>query len=358
MSDHNLRNPKNNKTATFYMDTGMWQTEDYKSYAYPEVRELGYYPSHELVPAGKGRMRVRRDTDKQRLEEWQEETVQLDSGVYLSGNGVKLVDTVAAIIGLRPRNTQSAPITGKYKALSMVLANAVWRNCDRSEGFHAYKCSNMWTKADPWNPQEITFSNLHGTHGVTPRLIKHGLLREKVGYRNPETGAAYVSRYRVLPDLTFLIERCGVGINDVRRDRQLDEVLYVRTAVKEGGDFRTGHKADYPYVRSAHTLRMRQELKRYAKAIEGYDIHVPGRPVPRDQYSRVYRVFQEDNGFWEHGGRHVAVWQKLPKKVRLMGTINGQPLVELDYCGNHVKLLYASVGVWYDGDPTGVSYQS
>lgn len=57
-------------------------------------------------------------------------------------------------------------------------------------------------------------------------------------------------------------------------------------------------------------------------------------------------------GTWERGGRlYGASWQNLPQEARLGLTINGEPVVELDYRAIQPSMLYAQKGLSLDFDP-------
>ena len=82
-----------------------------------------------------------------------------------------------------------------------------------------------------------------------------------------------------------------------------------------------------------------EELKRYDKKLKRFVV----------EYSidlskkRVYRVFSNEN--WKHGGRiYGAWWHGCPKELRKYITIDGEPVVELDFSSIHVLLLYAHLG--------------
>jgi hypothetical protein len=62
------------------------------------------------------------------------------------------------------------------------------------------------------------------------------------------------------------------------------------------------------------------------------------------------RIF--NNGRFDHGGRfYGGWWQEIPSGYRRQITINGEPTIEADYSGYHARLLYASKGLDYLGDP-------
>lgn len=63
------------------------------------------------------------------------------------------------------------------------------------------------------------------------------------------------------------------------------------------------------------------------------------------------RIF---HGSFDRGGRHYAdgqSWQNMPSVSRLALRIDGEPVVEWDYKGNHAHILYARAGAPMPSDP-------
>jgi hypothetical protein len=60
------------------------------------------------------------------------------------------------------------------------------------------------------------------------------------------------------------------------------------------------------------------------------------------------RVFTSDA---KHHGRFYCPAQNIPGSARLMSTINGEQVIELDFCSMHVSLAYARCGGKMDGYP-------
>ena len=64
--------------------------------------------------------------------------------------------------------------------------------------------------------------------------------------------------------------------------------------------------------------------------------------------NRMRRIFNID---WEHGGRfYHAPHITLPSACRKTMLINGEPTVELDYSGLHIRMLYNEIGIDYRGE--------
>jgi hypothetical protein len=50
-------------------------------------------------------------------------------------------------------------------------------------------------------------------------------------------------------------------------------------------------------------------------------------------------------------GRAYAWFQNLPSYARRSMTINGEPVVEIDYSAMHCTILYNTVGIKFADDP-------
>jgi len=111
-----------------------------------------------------------------------------------------------------------------------------------------------------------------------------------------------------------------------------------------------------------HVESMRKALVAYNNLLRKSYIAIPNYPkegitkenglkVSYNENNKfVRRVF--NNGSFKDGGRfYGGFWQNIPKEWRLRIGINGWPIVEHDYSGLHIKLLYAKENIMYKEDP-------
>jgi len=69
------------------------------------------------------------------------------------------------------------------------------------------------------------------------------------------------------------------------------------------------------------------------------------------KYKHLHRVFTDN---LKLGGRYYGpMWQMLSEELRKHLLIDGYPVVELDYSGLHIRMLYHLEGMDYTGDPYG-----
>jgi hypothetical protein len=92
------------------------------------------------------------------------------------------------------------------------------------------------------------------------------------------------------------------------------------------------------YRDTASTMRMRQKLDEINKALAAADIS-------DNVVAPLVRIFNRN---FERGGRFYAQgggWQSMKKEARRRITIDGEPVVEIDYKTLHPAILYAQAGI-------------
>ena len=83
------------------------------------------------------------------------------------------------------------------------------------------------------------------------------------------------------------------------------------------------------------------------KKLAGYEDKEPVIRL-RLNSKHVYRVFNDGDRTFSHGGRYYGAWWiGCQSELRKYITLNGNPTVELDYSGIHIHLLYALEGINY-----------
>ena len=122
-------------------------------------------------------------------------------------------------------------------------------------------------------------------------------------------------------------------------------------------DLRDEDKKPLPYEKTEVTIRMEEDLKLINRTLEKYPIllHITDEEywlmttkMKRDankgvaDFTRkfVKRVF--NNGSWTQGGRfYGGWWQNIPRECRQFIRIGDKDVVECDYSGLHINILYA-----------------
>lgn len=80
----------------------------------------------------------------------------------------------------------------------------------------------------------------------------------------------------------------------------------------------------------------------YNKRLESHEIRLNGEVIPPVVFSMT-RIFND--GVFTRGGRYYSTFQGFKSQLRLLLTIDGEPVVEVDYKGLHPSLLYQRAGL-------------
>jgi hypothetical protein len=165
-------------------------------------------------------------------------------------------------------------------------------------------------------------------------LIEHEKMRP--GHRG------FQSRFRAAPDLLKALSAVEVQYKPL-------ELIVLRDA--------DGNPVDYRDNRE--TRAMRRRLTELNEGLLSQQIGLRGRIIREGDeldnggraQAQLHRVFHRGN--FDLGGRfYGGHWQNLPKEGgRDQITINGQPTIEVDYRGMHIRLLYQEAGKPMPTDP-------
>ncbi len=88
----------------------------------------------------------------------------------------------------------------------------------------------------------------------------------------------------------------------------------------------------------------------YNRRLESHEIRLNGEGIPPVIFS-LTRIFND--GVFTRGGRYYSTFQGLKSQLRLLLTIDSEPVVEVDYKGLHPSLLYQRAGL---SEPTEDAY--
>lgn len=196
------------------------------------------------------------------------------------------------------------------------------------------------------------YYKLHIRQVVVPivdALAECGFLEQEIGhYSRLSKGSSHMSRMRARPSLITLI----AGKHSIRpltiRKWPDTECIVLRRS-----DSATGRQKDAPYADNPLTKRMRRDVTAYNNLIDASRIEGPWRPATSgtgidhtQKFTR--RIFNDGN--WTTGGRFYGPWwQTIPSHQRLEISVDGRPVIEWDYSGLHIVLLYGQHGIDYWG---------
>jgi hypothetical protein len=230
-----------------------------------------------------------------------------------------------------------------------LLADLAYHHLDGSpgEGRVVRRAKSQLGKRSRYHPPFFTRS--------FPKLLddldSFGYLKQKRGKFSgiPERS----TRTTIKPGAKFieLIEKHKITFEDLAVDAA-EEVIILKRA--KSGYWDEGGQIEYDDTPT--TLRLRDEVRELNSFLEEADIKfdqsIHDRPVDV-RARRLFRYFAR--GDFKSGGRLFrGFWENLPKRARLLGvSIEGEPVVELDYSQLNPMLAYAMVGC---SPPSGDAY--
>lgn len=162
-------------------------------------------------------------------------------------------------------------------------------------------------------------------------LNEFGFIEHHIGFYSKQKSK--LSRMRAAPKLIDLIfNEYSFKYEMIQRPENTEVII-----------LRDKDKNDIEYTDNPPTEKMRADLNQYNTLLMNADIVIPSVAYP-DPFTR--RVFNDGN--FLHGGRYYGgEWQRINSDERAQIKLNGSPVVELDYSGLHIVLLYAVKGIDY-----------
>ena len=187
----------------------------------------------------------------------------------------------------------------------------------------------------PMHPTKWTRSRYRRTTSGMPRIIKRML------------DAGYIGR-KVMPRSAKQVSRIWCSLRLLKLFSSLPLPAYhpVELIV-----LRDANRRLQDYSETKHTRTLRKQLKGINRINGRAVIRFKSRPVQ----AKLHAVYNKD---FTRGGRlytsRLDHFQGLKGCERRRLTINGEPVVELDFSGSHPHLLYAMEGLQLEGDPYGL----
>lgn len=131
-------------------------------------------------------------------------------------------------------------------------------------------------------------------------------------------------------------------INEVNQDHEFSTDLNKQHQEKPGGQ-----PGAEPFIRGCFRLGCQCE---WLDTLSLRPIRIAASQVQARLDTSMVRIFN-NSSFGEGGRFYRSEIQGLPKAIRSEVRIDGEPSVELDYSGLHIRLLYALAGQQYQDDP-------
>ena len=199
--------------------------------------------------------------------------------------------------------------------------------------------------------QSSRYSALFFSVGILPKVVdylKDNGYIDHHGHRHDKKNPAKSrqSRMRATSKLIDLVQdQYNVDLSMISRHKD-EEVIILRDKKKK----------DIEYEDTPDTIRMRDNLNKINEWLE-YSIillevtdeelkELQGRLKRKIDFTdkRLRRIF--NNGSFEQGGRfYGGWWQNIPREYRKFIRVEGKDVVEVDYSGFHINMLYAMDGL-------------
>lgn len=187
-------------------------------------------------------------------------------------------------------------------------------------------------------------------------LVSNGYVEHILGFQNTkDPSKSRVSRMRATPKLVRIFRDEYQVAEPMIRHNPDEQVIILRDA---------GEK-DIEYQDTPEIIQMRENVHLINKNLEKHAILLFVKDTELEKLQkrlnrklnfsdkRVRRIF--NNSSWYQGGRFFGGWwQNVPREYRKYIRINGKDVVECDYSGLHINMLYVQSGL---AMPAGDVYQ-
>ena len=240
----------------------------------------------------------------------------------------------------------------RKNALRAVLLNLYEKWETDPDCFMMFRRDKAWySKTAPrYNPNGITRTVINAVDD----LIALGYVEYHPGhYDRSGQGRSHISRIRATKKLIEFLEH-----RHSFQGLEFDISLHTECIILRDHDPNLHLKHDIDYRDTPRTRVMRMRLHHYNNLLRGTHIDIPGFPLAgiRTDSGRMLKINRRDkfvrrvfsNGTWDDGGRYYGGWwQRIPSEWRQKIEMNGLPIVEVDYSGLHIVLLYHMEGIDY-----------
>jgi hypothetical protein len=199
---------------------------------------------------------------------------------------------------------------------------------------------------DRYNPNKA--SRLIAT--VVDSMKQKGYLEDHTGfYDRTHKGKSRLSRMRATDKLIPLMTKYGIKNDYIQKSPKTECIIQ-----------RNKDKKETDYVDTRAIIKIRKSLNAYNNLLRSTFIDIPDNALKEYEKSAsakgevkinlnekfIKRIF--NNSSWDDGGRfYGGWWQRIPRELRQKVRINHDPVIEIDYSGLHIILLYANDGIDY-----------
>lgn len=161
------------------------------------------------------------------------------------------------------------------------------------------------------------------------------VLAEEAVFKERRTVVVPTSRFRQL-----------VAAHEV----SLADILHLQgreTIELWAGSRRSGHKTPVDYADCLEADTLRTQMAEINRVLNSADIRLDGRQIGPVHLVRKFRIEGPEDAptFDRHGRLYGGFWEDLPKEQRHLLTIDGEPVVDLDFASMFIQLAYCRQGL-------------
>lgn len=240
--------------------------------------------------------------------------------------------------------------------MKVVLLNLYWTHHLSPERWVGYSRDNNRYGMDfRYNRQRI---EVHPLIKVVDGLERFEYVTPGMFYSSRKPGEGRCSRMRATKKLIKLLEENYAFTIDVvgrhpheevifQKDKNKELVWYddnhetpgMRKFLNEYNEFLQKTYIDVDYKGFVHKRKL---VKKSAEYLDKLPTHLHFDLTKR----KMRRIFN-NNSFTQGGRFYGGFWMEMPSDLRLRLIINQQKVVEADYSGIHIHLLYSKIGIDY-----------
>jgi hypothetical protein len=208
-----------------------------------------------------------------------------------------------------------------YKHVKIVIENIIKTKIGFSVSLRKGSLSRIPKRYNP-NGYKHYSMNL-----VLNYLNDHNYIEIHKGFYNEKISMQ--TRVTPKPKIKKLIKKIGITKAQITLDRNIERIILK--------DTKQNKKKLKDYDENKAIEEMRQFILEYESFISCYKIRFKDEVIKKIIFKRVF-----NNNSFENGGRYYSWYQNIPSEERsVLMSCDNSPLVEIDYSGLHINMLYA-----------------
>lgn len=209
---------------------------------------------------------------------------------------------------------------------------------------------NDYTKARKFGAMYLSYDVVLK---VVDYLERQDYIEHHIGVYNNKTRKGRRSRIRATEKLNTILSQ--------NFNLEIGQYCWISDENKGAVELKDQNDTALDYEDTPETLRMKENLRAVNTVLESHAILLH---ISDEDYRTLFKRMQEhtsnaaidftrkvlkrvfNKGSWVQGGRfYGAWWMNIPREYRQFIRLNDEPVVECDYSGLHINMLYAIEGL-------------